>query len=407
MKIIGARKWLVCLQIIFILISGNLKAQDLIVSHTGDVSYGRVVASFDYNDYKYIDFENEAGEVKRYQPGDILGFLLENGRHFISKDLLKEDQAVFVQKVFSGSISMYRHQGVFFLEKDSEIHQLKERKSIQEVEGKKGMFSQKLYVGVLSRFMAGYCGNELKSLIDKTELKQEGLVSLLKAYHDCENLPYELPGNDIPLFKASPFFMLGAGNLGLSPVKRTAGGDDAFGKPILPYAFLGVRFHSFKHSPRFFYDLGLGVAAQNNSIYAALHHLTGREDFSFVSGFLPITANYIISRNPLNEYYLGAGVTVMLSQLRSDFAIIDFRERAEKFGRESDIFLMERSFFSSRNINAAPHIKVGSNFFLNQKLHLVLEAKTELYPNQYDLLLLYGRSQYNLLFSTVSFGLKF
>jgi hypothetical protein len=247
----------------------------------------------------------------------------------------------------------------------------------------------------------------LKTLIDGTKLQQEDLVSLLRAFHDCENLPYEVPGEDVPLFKTSPFFMVGAGNLGLSPMKQSAGRVDAFENPILPYAFFGIRFHSFKHSPRLFYDLGLGVTAQNNSIYAAFHHLTGREDYSFVAGFLPITANYVISRNSFNEFYMGAGVTVMFSQSRSNFAIIDFRERAEKFGRELDIYLMERSFFTSRNFNGAPHIKMGSNFFLTQKLHLILEAKTELFPNQYNLVLLYDDSRYNLLFSTVSFGLKF
>jgi hypothetical protein len=412
MKIIIEKKWSLWLLILLIFISGNLEAQDYVESQVGELTYGRIVASFDYSDYKYIDFESEEGKVTRYTPGEIAGFGLENGRRFVSKDLPKENHTVFVQKVFSGTISMYRYQGRFFLEKDLEIHHLNSVKFITEVGGKKAMASRKSYIGILNRFMAGRCGFELKTLIDGTKLQQEDLVSLLKAFHDCENLPYEVPGEDVPLFKASPFFMVGAGNLGLSPVKRTTGRMDSFENPILPYAFLGVRIHSFKHSPRLFYDLGLGVTAQKNSIYAAFHQhqgitITGREDFSIVSGFLPITANYIINRNSINEFYLGAGVTVMFSQTRYNFAMIDFKERAVKFERESDIHLMERSFFTSRNLNGAPHIKMGSNFFLNQKLNFVIEAKTELFPNQYNLVLLYNYSRYNLLFSTVSFGFRF
>jgi len=271
-------------------------AQDYVILPSGEQLEGKVVRKFDYNQYSKLKFIEHTGVHREFSPEEIKGFGLQNGRIFQVKLFQGMEQPVFVQRVFTGKINLIQYDGRFFLENDHQTLELKEQFTKKEIEGRYYSAHEKPYIGVLNIMMAGKCGTELNYFINYVRLVEESLIGILKKYHECEELDYEIQVLQIPLLRVSPLIKVGVANSMLVPHSRTVGRKDVLGNTFFPQVQASMRLHSFRNAPRTTLEIGVGYQLEKTSLFAELQEpgllITGEERVRATSLTVPISYHY-------------------------------------------------------------------------------------------------------------------
>jgi len=129
-----------------------------------------------------------------YNPGEIRGFGLTEGRFFESRtitDINKSEITVFMECLVRGSASLYLYDGRFFaLKADTAFYELVKTKDLVEKENDARLhyFENNKYIGILS-YLFRDC-TELNEQIQKSKLTAKDLTLLFTDYNKCGSSPY-------------------------------------------------------------------------------------------------------------------------------------------------------------------------------------------------------------------------
>lgn len=389
---------------LFFLLSVAVIAQDHVVLSSGEKVYGKALSPFDYNNYTIFKFSDNEGNRQHYRPEDLLRFQLENGRTFVTLTLKEEKGPVFAQLIFSGKVNLYKYSGYYYLQNEERLSILKKDKQTQEINGRVVVLHQKPYVKVIKDFLTGNCGDQLFSEIKNVNLKEEELIAILKAYNECEEVPYQEHVKDIPLFKISPIFLAGITRPILTSYKTRENRRDLFDNNQFPFFQAGLRFYDARKAPRFIFDLGLGYLMDNNVIHTEyIQHevkLIGIERYKSSSFYVPLSANYIFYRNSKGEIYGGGGLTIWFNRVRSEYAMVEYTHF-------SDITLYADSYYSKRSNPYSVNAKLGANMFASEKFRIFAESKIDWFNDYYLLTLRNNTSRYNQISPSLTLGVQF
>ena len=125
-----------------------------------------------------------------YEPSELVGFGVINGRHFESKVIPSQigeapGETVFMECVVKGAASLYTFNNRFFsLVADTSFYELSQKTTPNSG----GSFVQKRYYGILNYQMRG-CPDVGRKLI-KLKLSKDDLVDLFSEYNICVSSPY-------------------------------------------------------------------------------------------------------------------------------------------------------------------------------------------------------------------------
>jgi len=386
------------------LLPASVMAQDFVILSSGGKIYGKALSPFDYNNYGIFKFKDKDGNRENYRPEDLQSFQLENGRTFVTTTLNDTKEAVFAQLIFSGKFNLYKHGGYYYFQNEEGINILKKDKKTEEINGRVVVLHQKPYVSLLLKSLSGYCGGNLTDEIKKVVLKEEELIAVLEAYHECEGITYQVHVKDIPLFRVSPIFSAGITAPFLTAYKVRENRRDYFENNQFPFFQAGLRFYDARKAPRFLFDMGIGYLVDNNVIHTEYIQnevkIIGMERYKSSSFYIPLSANYIFYRNSIGEIYGGGGLSIWFNRVESEFAMIEFTHF-------SDITLYADSYYAKRSNPYSVNVKLGANLFTSEKFRIFAESKIDWFNDYYYLNLLKNISRYNQISPSLNIGLQF
>lgn len=401
-------RWIgiICLMVF----AGGLNAQDLnkdyVILLSGQKVSGQIIRDFDYANYSSINFISLSGEKTVYQPQDIKGFGLDNGRLFYSKVLPGKQELVFVQQLLTGSLSLLSYRGAFFIEGEREITELVAGYEKMEFDSRTLRTYKKPFIGTLNILFAGTCGTQLTNAINRTNYSDQDFIEILSKYHICENLDFTVHVEQIKRVRISPY--LGAGyTLAQTAVNtRTAGRKDVLENGGMPFVLAGIKVYQFRNLPKIGFDLGLGYAFSNNRLDTEYINpevtFTGTEEFNFRSVFVPVFFNYSFLKNKGMESYLGLGGFVRFNSVNTTFAIKDLTTNFN-----SSTILEESSFMTWNNSMVNPSVKLGTHINADKPLGFLIELQLEYAPSAFSAELGLNKASYNQLMGSLLFAIRY
>ena len=257
-----------------------------------------------------------------YQPGEIKGFGLTEGRYYESRPIKDEksekEMVVFMECLVKGSASLYTYKGRFFSEKaDTAQYELTitKDKATSDESGNK-YFENKRYIGMLSYLLRDCSG--LSQSIQRVRLSTKDLTSLFTDYNKCSGASYIQYQEHMPWMYIK--FGISAGII-CSSIKFTSDGETLLGSPFKSTSgFIGssVYFSWPRSIDRISMSLGLMYFSTNFHINDSYSYSTGT---AFSEGIIktnelkiPWGLHYTFSKKRLAPM-IGAGIagSLMLS----------------------------------------------------------------------------------------------
>ncbi|WP_209332715.1 hypothetical protein [Lunatimonas salinarum] len=387
---------------------GQEASSDYIETLSGNKVPGTIVRSFDINQTASITFLDSQGKSQTLYPKDVKGFGLSNGRRFESRPVPgREDKGPeFFQVILRGKVSLLSYRGTFYAENEKEILELTNVMVTSEIRGTKVMSRRRKYTGILSYMLYGPCGVELQEQIAKISYSESGFIKLFMLYHQCEQLPYELFVEQVPVFRASVVGMLGVSwmeSLMESSPDRLLHRFDAKHQPFIA---LGLKLDQWRRMPRFAVDLGVGYSSGNNAVHLELdrqsHRFTATHEYEFRSILVPAFLDYMLFRSRSNEYYVGLGAMVRTHHLTTNLSIIDYRTTFEPIKTE----LYEAPVLGRERIQFSPAMKLGGHLFYRERWGIITELQVEYGTNGYTLNLDKRQTAYKQLIASLMVGFR-
>lgn len=401
---LGICCWLV---VVFVAV-GQEGPSDYIETLAGETVRDTIVRSFDINQTSSITFEDGRGSSQILYPKDIKGFGLSNGRKFESRIVPGQEEKgpVFFQVILRGKVSLLSYRGVFFVENENEFLELSNSMVTSQVRGNTVMSRRKKYAGVLSYVLFGPCGVELQQRIARTSYSESGFIKLIMLYHQCEQLPYELYVEHVPVFRASVVGTVGMSWMQSLPEGPSDGLLHRFDTKHQPYLTLGLKLDQWRRMPRFAVDLGIGYSGGTNTVNLELdrrnHLYTATQEYSHRSILVPVFFDYMLFRSGISEYYVGAGAVVRTHQTTNTFSMIDYRTTFEPIKTE----LYETPVYNQALIQFSPSMKLGAHLLYRERWGIVTELQVEYGTNGYTLTLDNRQAAYKQLIGSFMVGFR-
>jgi len=390
--------------LILFLSASKVAAQDYLMIRPGERIKGKVIRNFEYNIYKTLKFQTDDGKVMVYRPEEIHGFELESGRLFLTQIIPGRKDPVLVQRIFAGKVNLNHYAGRYFIENEGEMQVLEIKWKRTKVNGREVMAKQRPYLSIIQYHLSGQCSISLIPNIEKLEISEKRLIEVLIRYHECEGIEYTVHVENVPLLKLSPVLLVGQSMVNMIPNTKSAGRVDALETAIIPNLQVMLRLHSFKRAPKPFFEIGYGIRRESNVAYAELVResvrITGREEFSSTGWYLPVSLNYMFYHSKIMDGYIGAGVTIWKTSIKSHTSMIDLNN-------PPNTFLYEESFYGRNIQQTVPSLKLGTNVLAGTRLRIVGELKTEYFTDHHNMNLLYNRASYHQLMTSFSLGLQY
>lgn len=391
-------------------LTNSLRAQDVnrdfVILSSGQQVYGQVIRDFDYSQYRVINFISPLGEKFAYQPKDIQGFGLDNGRIFYSKILPGMQEKVFVQQMLTGSLSLLSYKGNFFIEGEKEITELVAGYEKIEFDSRTLRTYKKPFIGTLKILMAGICGTQLSNLINRTNYSEQDFVEILSKYHLCEGLDFKVHIAQIKRVRLSPYLGAGYTLTQTSVNNRTSGRKDVLENAGMPFVLMGLKVYQFRNLPKIGFDLGLGFAFANNRLDSEYINpqvsFTGTEEFKFTSVYAPVFLNYSFHKSKSIESYLGLGAFFRFNTTAPTYAIKDLTTNYN-----AATVLEEHSFLTWKKSMVNPSIKIGTHINAGKPLGFLVELQMEYAPSAFSAELGLNKASYNQLMGSLFFAIRY
>ncbi|NHE57895.1 hypothetical protein [Cyclobacterium plantarum] len=397
-----------CWVFIYSSVNGQDAPSDYILTRDGVKLNGKIPRSFDFNSAGSIKFIDQEGREFQYSPNDLKGFGLSNGRTFESRFLpgKEESELFFLQIILRGKVSLFSYNSRFFIESEKDYLELTESSNQREVRGNLIMTRRKRITGILNYMLYGPCGLQLQERIAKTNHTEGGYIDIIMKYHHCENLPYELLVEEIPVLRVSWLGMAGGSLFQTYPVSLSDRTQHVFDTNFAPFLGLGIKLDQWRRTPRIAFDLAVGYSWVKNKMNAELNTqnyiYTATEEFTVNTITTPVFLDYLVLRSPRHEYYMGAGVVIRFNQFKSVGSIIDFKTKFEPVVVE----LSEEPIYIQSPVQFSPAFKLGTHFNFKEKWGIVSELQMEYANNGYGLTLAKNQFNYNQIISTFMVGFR-
>lgn len=162
-------------------------APGYIIKNQGDTLYGYIDNRDSHSNSRQCYFRTgKQSEKQVFSPADISGYRYNNGRFFISKctENTISCEPVFLEFLIHGSVDMYHYKDVvdhYYIEKDGEIHELKNTKEIKKYNDVNYLKENKEYVGILNALLKDA---DILPQIQKTPFDTKSLIKIAKTYHE-------------------------------------------------------------------------------------------------------------------------------------------------------------------------------------------------------------------------------
>ncbi|MBB6324656.1 hypothetical protein FHS59_000271 [Algoriphagus iocasae] len=376
---------------------------DFILDSSGNKVFGRVIRSFDFSDYEVIEFEKD-GKITTYAPDQIQGFGLDNGRFFLSKLLPDSDDFQFAQILFSGKYQLLERKNKFFVDSGLEIIELKIIPR-ENYTGKKKFV--KLYISTLKFLMTGRCGLELAPKIERADLEEQDLIQIFIEFHECEDYPYVVHVDKIPLVKVSPTIGIGGGMVSPKALEAIEGRAVDIQSPYFVQAMIGGQLHDFRKAPRLSFDFKVGYRLMSSSWLVSQisgsYLYIGSQDIRQGSLLIPLSLNYTFYKKEAMDLYLGLGGGFVFSKLKNEEGLVDLTNLTIK-----ETVLTYEDLVDVRPKLFSPAIKLGSNIYSGSNKSIYTEVLAEYAKAMYiSYLPNYHGKEYNSFSVSLSLGIKF
>lgn len=178
-------------QIIF---SQNDFRRGFIITNQKDTVFGLVNYREGLKSYQSCDFK-EAGTQNTisYSPENIPGYGYTNNKYFESRNIeidSNNSKVVFLEVIVKGLVSLYKFQNTFFIEKEnSGFYKLTNETKEKIVDGAKYLKQSNKYLGILQMLL--FDCSEISSKVDKSELNERSLTTLVIEYNKCKNADFK------------------------------------------------------------------------------------------------------------------------------------------------------------------------------------------------------------------------
>ncbi|SEJ62802.1 hypothetical protein SAMN05192553_106171 [Cyclobacterium xiamenense] len=389
-------------------VHGQEAPTDYIITNDGATRTGTIARSFDFNNARTITFLDPEGKEFRFGPEDLKGFVLANGRTFESRSLpgKGEKELYFLQVILRGKVSLFSYNSRFFVESEKDYLELSKTSAPKTIQGNVIMTRHKQITGILNYMLYGPCGLQLRERIARTVHSESGFIDIIMMYHDCENLPYELLVEEIPVLRLSWVGMAGASLFQTYPVPMSDRTGHVFATNVAPFVGVGIKLDQWRRAPRFAFDLGIGFSWVKNTLNAQLNRqnyfYTATEEFSTTTVSVPVFIDYLVFRSSKHEYYLGAGANLRINSFQSASSMVDFKTKSEPVVVE----LYEEPIYIHSPVQFSPAFKAGTHLLYKEKWGIVSEFQLEYTHKGYGLSLGSNQFQYNQFVSTFILGFR-
>lgn len=160
-----------------------------VINNANDTIFGLV-------DYREGDKAHRSCDFKRskdqsavtYEPNDIIGYGFQNDKFFQSREISTKDQisrAVFLEAIVKGLVSLYKFEGSYFVEKESNrLYELSNELEEAFIDGKNVLKNTNKHIGILNMLLFD-CA-ELRPKIQRVGLNQKVLTNLIEEYNQCK-----------------------------------------------------------------------------------------------------------------------------------------------------------------------------------------------------------------------------
>lgn len=190
-------------------LSNRIEAQSdfrdgFIISLQGDTVRGRI--SYGGHIYERCYFKTTSGEETTYAPAEIMAYGFTGDRYFESREITidKQKQTVFLEVLIRGKASLYTYKHYFFIQKGDDFQELKNEVTEVVKDGVLQRKNSNHHIGILSYMLIPDCP-EIKERIQRTQLTEKGLTSILERYNVCV-------GESVKSYKAErPWLQIGLG----------------------------------------------------------------------------------------------------------------------------------------------------------------------------------------------------
>ena len=179
--------------------------EGFLIDSSGDTLKGWINYTESKEQYRICNFRtSEQTEVTNYLPDQIEGYGYVRDKVFESGSLEtegREKQQVFYQVLVRGSVSLLKHDNIFYARgSDFVIRELDNSKSQTESDGKVYATKSRRYIGTLSLLFQN-CDEVQKKLPD-LRYSEKGLTEIVEDYNACQGEEYQVYKNRKKWFAA-------------------------------------------------------------------------------------------------------------------------------------------------------------------------------------------------------------
>jgi hypothetical protein len=378
---------------------------DYVLNTCGVKLFGTIIRSYNFADYDQVDFEHN-GQIITYLPSDLQAFGLESGMFFISKKLPGSEVLEFVQVVLSGRLQLNSRKGNYYLDNGTDIQELRSFYSVQNNPGTPRKRNIKLYISILKINTAGACGAALVDMIERSQRNEQDFIRILAQYHSCENLPFQIHVEKVPFSRLSPIIAVGVGTPVINTLSSDLGTASQIDNPLAFHVYGGLRFHSFRKSPRMSLDVGVEYTSMTStwqiSQPTSNRLMTGSQEFNQRSVYIPFGVNYSVLKKNGIDLYVGVLAGLMLNKIESSVGQVDYT-----FFDLKETQLLERSFLEINRSVFLPGVKVGVNYPVNKRNSFFAEVQGTLAKPLYSVNVLgFTKAEYSAMAVSLRIGFK-
>jgi hypothetical protein len=311
-----------------------------------------------------------------YQPGEIIGFGLSEGRYYESR-VVKEnpksekETTVFMECLVRGKASIYTYKGRYFIEKaDTARYELTISKDeVISDEGSNKYFVNKQYIGILNYLFRDCPG--INQDIQSAKLSPKDLTLLFTKYNQCTNEPYKQYQEHVPWMITRYSFY---GGIITSSMKFTADGEKLFGSPFQSTSGIvgATAFFSWPRSiDRLSMSLGLMYFSTNFQIADIYEY---RQGTAYSEGVirtnelkLPWGLHYTFSKKKLAPM-IGAGIA-------ASYMLSNSTEFSWEYENDGEVETRYFDLFQPDKINTNYWVSAGATYKLKKNLEAMIELR--------------------------------
>lgn len=173
-----------------LLVINPLFAQDgyyvdgLVITNEGDSLHGSILSSSCYSQMEKCIFKQDsATEIVEYNPGDIKGYILDNGKYIVSKSFIIDniEQRLFIEFLVDGQAKLYSYndlnENLYFLieREDGEIISLDNTENPVTTDPPKPCIGQLNYIY--------RDAPQLRNKVNRTRYNKESMIQTAVNYH--------------------------------------------------------------------------------------------------------------------------------------------------------------------------------------------------------------------------------